>query len=151
MLRIHGQRRRERTVLVSAKQCRNAQRRRVAPGWTRDFTRAELHGQVIDAVRARVIGMRAKTVVISRAGLHERAVGGGPVPSVAGGPLLVLDENDVLQLFIVNELPRAFARDAEIERALGNQRGFVRDGGQVDVRLGVKLRHGRSKSDTSDS
>ena len=140
--------------------------------------------------------MGAEAVVVAGARLHQRLLGGGPVPAFAFGPLRVFDEHavgvfgvgtqtgdpamigrfglgrgydgtagvlhldarrpirrraradgilarrvDVPEVVVVHELGRAMAGDAEIERAPGDERRLVGDGRQIDIRLGVKLRH----------
>ena len=47
----------------------------------------------------------------------------------------------VFQVVVVDDLPVPLRVGTEIEGTPGDERGFVTDGGQVDVGLGMKLRH----------
>ena len=64
-----------------------------------------------------------------------------PVRRRARADRILARRVDVLQVLVVDELGRAPAGHAEIERTPGDERGLVGDGREVDVRLGVKLGH----------
>ena len=49
---------------------------------------------------------------------------------------------NVAKIVIVNELPRTVRTRLEIESAPGDQRSGVRKPGKVEIRFGVKFRHG---------
>ena len=51
---------------------------------------------------------------------------------------------NVAKIVIVNELPRAVRTRLEIESAPGDQCSGVGKAGKVEIRFGVKFRHGPS-------